>query len=130
MKLIRLEHMDLMVNDIEKSVEFYSKLGFFADGTNDKGKSVYMSTDNDQNPIGVELHQVSEGQKIGVDHVSFEVADVERSYHELSFRGIKFHVKPQEGTRSGRSIANFYDPDGLHLQISKKTRRADYEDWK
>ena len=35
MKLIRLEHMDLMVNDIEKSVEFYSKLGFFADGTND-----------------------------------------------------------------------------------------------
>ena len=73
MKLIRLEHMDLMVNDIEKSVEFYSKLGFFADGTNDKGKSVYMSTDNDQNPIGVELHQVSEGQKIGVDHVSFEV---------------------------------------------------------
>ena len=77
MKLIRLEHMDLMVNDIEKSVEFYSKLGFFAHGTNDKGKSVYMSTDNDQNPIGVELHQVSEGQKNGVDHISFEVDDVE-----------------------------------------------------
>jgi len=59
MKLIRLEHMDLMVNDIEESVDFYSKLGFFADGTNDKGKSVYMSTDHDQNSIGVELHQVS-----------------------------------------------------------------------
>ena len=35
MRLIRLEHMDLFVNDIEKSVEFYRKLGFCPDGTND-----------------------------------------------------------------------------------------------
>ena len=65
MRLIRLEHMDLFVNDIEKSVEFYRKLGFCPDGTNDGGDAVYMSTHGGGTPIGVELHQAKDGQATG-----------------------------------------------------------------
>lgn len=130
MRLIRLEHMDLMVSDVEKSVEFYRKLGFFPDGTNDDGKGVYMTTHHGGLPLGVEIHQAEPGQPTGIDHISLEVEDVEAAYREGLYSGIKFHVKPQEGTRSGRTIASFYDPDGVHLQFSRKTRRADYEDWK
>jgi catechol 2,3-dioxygenase-like lactoylglutathione lyase family enzyme len=129
MRLIRLEHMDLMVSDITASVEFYRKLGFFPDGTNDSGDGVYMSTHNGGVPLGVELHQAKPGNPVGIDHISLEVEDVEVAYREAKYLGIDFHVTPQEGTRSGRTIASFYDPDGVHLQFSRKTRRADYEDW-
>ncbi len=129
MRLIRLEHMDLFVNDIEKSVEFYRKLGFCPDGTNDGGDAIYMSTHGGGTPIGVELHQAKDGQATGIDHISLEVDNVEAAYREAKYLGVRFHVSPQEGTRSGRTIASFYDPDGVHLQFSRKTRRADYEDW-
>ena len=129
MRLIRLEHMDLIVADIEKSVDFYRKLGFCPDGTNDGGDAVYMSTHGPGLALGVELHQAKDGQATGIDHIAFEVENVEAAYREAKYLGVKFHVSPQEGTRSGRAIANFYDPDGVHLQFSKKTRRADYEDW-
>ncbi len=121
--------MDLMVNDVEKSVEFYRKLGFFPDGTNDNGDGVYMSTHHGGVPLGVEIHKAAPGQPTGIDHISLEVEDVQAAYREGLYAGIDFHVTPQEGTRSGRTIASFYDPDGVHLQFSRKTRRADYEDW-
>ena len=129
MRIIKLEHMDLFVADIEKSVDFYRKLGFCPDGTNDGGDAVYMTTHGPGDPIGVELHKVKEGQVTGIDHISLEVENVEAAYREAKYLGIKFHVSPQTGTRSGRTIASFYDPDGVHLQFSRKTRRADYEDW-
>ena len=129
MRLIRLEHMDLVVADIEKSVDFYRKLGFCPDGTIDGGDTVFLNTHGPGAPIGVELHQAKDGQATGIDHISLEVESVEAAYREAKYLGVKFHVTPQEGTQSGRTIANFYDPDGVHLQFSRKTRRADYEDW-
>ena len=103
MRLIRLEHMDLFVNDIEKSVEFYRKLGFCPDGTNDGGDAVYMSTHGGGTPIGVELHQAKDGQATGIDHISLEVENVEAAYREAKYLGVNFHVTPQEGTRSGKN---------------------------
>lgn len=130
MRLIRLEHMDLVVNDVTASVDFYRKLGFVPDGTNDGGKSVYMSTHHGGVPIGVELHQAKPGDKTGIDHLSFEVEDVDRAVREAKYLGIRFEIEPRTGTRSGRTIANFRDPDGVLLQLSRKTIRAEYEDWK
>ena len=129
MRLIRLEHMDLVVADIEKSVDFYRKLGFCPDGTIDGGDTVFLTTHGPAVPIGVELHQAKDGQATGIDHISLEVESVEAAYREAKYLGIKFQVTPQEGASSGRTIADFYDPDGVHLQFSRKTRRADYEDW-
>ena len=129
MRLIRLEHLDLIVADVEKSVDFYRKLGFCPEGTNDGGDGVYMYTHGPGIPLGVELHQAKDGQATGIDHIAFEVENVEAAYREAKYLGVNFHVSPQEGTRSGRAIANFYDPDGVHLQFAKKTMRADYEDW-
>ena len=130
MKLIRLEHLDLVVSDMSKSVEFYRKLGLYPEGTLDNGGSVYLTNGDEDSPLTVELHQAKEGQETGIDHVSLQVADVQTAYNELKFLGgIDFAFEPKEGSRSGRTITDFYDPDGVHLQLSKKTTHGEYEEW-
>ena len=130
MKLIRLEHLDLIVSDIKKSVEFYRKLGLYPEGTLDNGDSVYLINGDEDAPLTVELHQAKEGQETGIDHVSLEVADVQTAYNELKLLGgIELLFEPREIPRSGRTITNFYDPDGVHLQLSKKTTHGEYEEW-
>ncbi len=128
MNITNVEHIDFIVADIEKSIEFWMKLGFFPEGTLDDGKSAYLI--NRDGTLKIELHEGKPGQALGIDHISLEVEDVEASYHEGKFLGIDFHVEPKAVPRSGRTIANFYDHDGTHLQISKKTHRPGYYDWK
>ena len=130
MKIIKIEHVDLFVADIGNSVDFYRKIGFFPDGTNDKGDAVYMSTHHGGASLGVELHKAKPGQQTGIDHLSFEVEDVDVAFREAKYLGISFEIDPRTGTRSGRRIANFRDPDVVLLQISRKVTRAEYEDWK
>ena len=40
MKLIRMDHLDIVVSDLAKSVEFYRKFGLSPEGTIDKGETV------------------------------------------------------------------------------------------
>ena len=128
MNITNVEHIDLIVSDIKRSLDFYMKLGFFPEGTLDDGKSAYLI--NRDRTLKIELHEAKPGQQLGIDHISLEVEDVEASHGEGKFLGIDFHIEPRKIPRSGRTIANFYDPDGVHLQISKKTHRAEYQDWK
>jgi len=130
LRILRLEHVDLFVADIGRSVDFYRKLGFVPEGTNDKGDAVYMGTHHGGPSLGVELHKAKPGQAVGIDHLSFEVEDVDAAFHEAKYLGISFEIDPRTGTRSGRRIANFRDPDGVLLQFSRKVTRAEYEDWK
>ena len=129
MKLIRLEHLDVIVTDIKKSLEFYRKLGLYPEGTLDGGDSVYL-VNGEPPTLTVELHQAKEGDKTGIDHISLEVEDVQAAYDELKFLGgVDLLFEPREIPRSGRTITNFYDPDGVHLQLSNKTTHGEYEEW-
>ncbi|MBI4305251.1 MAG: VOC family protein [Chloroflexi bacterium] len=130
MRIKQVEHIDLLVSDIHEAVEFWRKLGFYPEGTLDGGKSVYLINGVPDSPLKIELHETKPGQQPGIDHISLEVEDVPAAYAEGKYLGIKFHIEPRQIPRSGRMIANFYGPDGLHLQVSKKMQRAEYEDWK
>ena len=131
MKLIRLEHLDLVVNDIGKSVEFYRKLGLHPQGTLDGGDTVFLSNGDQESSVKVEMHQAKPGREAGLSHVAFEVADVTAAYKEALFLGgIDLPVEPFEQPRSGRTIINFYDPDGLDIQLARQTSRGEFEDWR
>ncbi len=130
MKLIRMDHLDLVVSDLAKSVEFYRKWGLSPEGTIDKGETVFMYNGDDASPVRFELHQAQKGQKTGIDHVSFGVADVQAAYQEGKFLGVPWKFEPKQNMQSGRTITNAFDPDGVHLQICKMTLRGEYNDWK
>lgn len=129
MKLIRMDHLDIVVSDLKKSVEFYRKWGLSPEGTIDKGETVFLYNGDDSSPVRFELHQAQKGQKTGIDHVSFAVGDVQAAYQEGKYLGIPWKFEPKQNLQSGRMITNAFDPDGVHLQICKPTLRGEYNDW-
>ena len=129
MKLLRLEHLDIVCAEIKKSVEFYRKLGLSLEGTLDNGNVVFLFSGDDESPVRVELHQAEEGQKTGIDHIAFEVADTDAAYQEGKYLGLEFKFEPLRNMQSGRHIANLYDPDGVQVQFARKTLEGEYGNW-
>jgi len=118
------------VRDIGASVEFYRKLGLSPEGTLDGGKVVLMFNGDEANPVRVELHQAEPGGRTGIDHVAFRVDDPVGAAKEGRFCGLEFLFEPFEQPLSGRTIVNCLDPDGVQIQLAKKTARGVYSDWK
>ncbi len=130
MKLLGLEHLDLVVSDLQKSVEFYRKFGLFPEGTVDGGTTVFMFNGDDDHPVRVELHQAQAGQETGVDHIAFSVEDPVGATKEVKMLGgVDFLFEPFENQQSGRTISNTHDPDGLQIQIARKTSKGTYKNW-
>ncbi len=131
MKFLRVDHIDIVVSDINKSVEFYRKFGMHPEGTLDGGATVFLFNGDEAHPVRIELHRAKPGDKIGIDHLSFGVEDPVDATEEVKFAGgVKFNFKPFENKDSGRTISNCNDPDGNLIQMSKKTSPGTYKLWK
>ena len=129
MKLLGLEHLDIVVKDIEASVEFYRKLGLAPEGTIEEGKCVFLFNGDEEHAVRVELHQAEPGAKTGIDHVAFRVDDPVAANKEGRYLGIEFLFEPFEQPLSGRTITNCLDPDGVQIQFARKTTRGAFENW-
>lgn len=129
MKLRRLEHIDIVCADLKASTEFYRKLGLSLEGTLEEGSVVFMFNGDDTSPVRIELHQAQDGQKTGVDHIAFDVADTDAAYSEGKYLGLEFRFEPIQNMQSGRRIVNLYDPDGVQLQFAQKTLPGEYQEW-
>ena len=121
MRLLGLEHLDIFVKDIAASVEFYRKLGLSLEGTLEDGQCVFLFNGDEENPVRVELHQAEPGGKTGIDHVAFRVDDPVAANREGRYLGIEFLFEPNENALSGRPITNCLDPDGVQIQLARKT---------
>jgi len=128
-RLLGLEHLDIVVSDIRASVEFYRKLGLSLEGTLENGKCVFMFNGDEENPVRVELHQAEPDGKTGIDHVAFRVGDPVAANREGRYLGIEFLFEPNENALSGRTITNCLDPDGVQIQLARKTAPGAYPDW-
>ena len=130
MKLRRVDHIQLAVKDVARSSEYYQKLGLVVEGTLEEGKVVFLWNGDEESPVRLELHQAEGDERIGVDHIAFLVDDVEESYRALEGAGIEFEHEPLRQPLTGRSVATFRDPDGIGLQLARKTEPGEYEDFK
>ena len=129
MRLLGLEHLDIVVSDIRASVEFYRKLGLSLEGTLEDGQCVFLFNGDEENPVRVELHQAEPGGKTGIDHVAFRVDDPVAANREGRYLGIEFLFEPNENALSGRTITNCLDPDGVQIQLARKTSPGAYPNW-
>lgn len=130
MKLLGLNHLDIVVDDLKKSIEFYRKFGLSIEGTVDNGKTVFLFNEDKENPVRVELHEKKPGQVTGIDHIAFTVEDPMTSTNEIKFLGgVDFLFEPNENQQSGRTISNCYDPDGVQIQMAKQTSEGTFKNW-
>jgi len=124
---VRIDHVTLLVGDLERSVEFYTKkLGFEIRGEappQQGHKTVFLKSGD----ACLDLYGMVEGKallrerqerEVGLVHIALKVADFDETYQELVKRGVKFHIEPFYQPRSGRRIAFFKDPDGNVIHIT------------
>jgi catechol 2,3-dioxygenase-like lactoylglutathione lyase family enzyme len=129
-KLLRVDHVDLIVSDLAQSVEFYRKLGLHPEGTIEGGQTVFMFNGDEASPVRLELHQARPGDRIGIDHISFAVDDPADATRELKFLGgVEFAIELLENQQSGRTISNLLDPDQVVIQLCKKTATGTFKNW-
>jgi len=129
MKLRSVDHINIVVKDIEAAVAYYQKLGLTVEGTLEEGSVVFLWNGDGERPVRIELHQARPQEETGLAHIAFLVDDVEASYRALRAEGIEFQHEPFHQPLSGRTIATFQDPDGIGLQLARKTSRGAYEDF-
>ena len=120
----RIDHIELVVHRFEEYVTLFRALGFRElTRTKHHGDSVEFQLPGDNQPI-FEIHRVSGEENIGVNHIAFQVPDVEAAHRDLAARGITIPQGPRLVPSTGRTNLNFRDPDGWRLQIVDAQRKA------
>lgn len=123
--------VDLTVRDLDRSVDFYSRLvGLPLLGTTDGGgapdgadgrRSAVLAA----GPVSLRLREVPgaadsgwlpDDLQRGFRHVGFKVTDIDARAAALLEQGVEFRMKPTDA-HGGVRIAFFYDPDGVHLEF-------------
>lgn len=121
--ITQIDHIEIIVKDVEAHVAFYQKLGFkLLTRTDHHGGSAELQLPGPNQPI-LEIHTVLGEENIGINHIAFQAEDVFETYEELRAKGIEFNGEPYRNKHTGRGNIRLRDPDGWRLQISDKKRK-------
>ncbi len=117
-ELTGIAHVALRVNDLEKSREFYARLGFLqAFEFTDAGKtSVAYIKVNDRQFIEL-IPRTSDSQPGGILHTCFEVADIESLHKAYLERGLQ-PTEPKKA-RAGNLLFVMHGPDNQLLEYTQ-----------
>ncbi len=123
MAVTSIDHIEIIVHDLEAYVKMFEKLGFniLARTPHHEG-SVELQLPGENQPI-FEIHQVIGEENPGVNHIAFRAEDVNETYNELkNHPGITFSGPPKFVSHTGRTNANFRDPGGWRFQLVHSER--------
>ena len=122
---IKVDHILLVVKDLEKTINFYRHLGFTHMETVNRPNDIVGVIKKDN--LMIELMQLPEGEEtyreprknsdIGFRHIGFRVEDMEEVYESLKDK-IQFDGPPViSAGRGDRRLLFFKDPDGVELHF-------------
>ncbi len=136
-QMLRFEGLTLTVEDVARSVAFYSKtLGL--DVAYDSSPAFAMIKVGDQMGGTIGLLSFDEARKDGAEeasatqkraiHVEFTTDDLDAVYEELLARGMTFHQPPHD--EPWERVMTGFDPDGYSVEIAQGRRGQNGEIWK
>jgi len=128
-----IEAIVIIVNDLPKSVEFYTDvLGFSISNKIDMAEvglsAVFVEMDGSRiglmNYKGKKIPKRSDIDKIKLgessipinDHLTFCVDDIESTTTELKEKGVVFNLEPMQ-LEGGIKVAFFKDPEGVQIEL-------------
>jgi catechol 2,3-dioxygenase-like lactoylglutathione lyase family enzyme len=120
----RLDNVGVAVSDVPRAVAFYGQvLGLEAQGTDTDGTvqvgtlSLYLFRSQAGGAVGRTTDYYH--NPVGLDHLAFEVPDIEQASMELTGRGVQFGG-PIVGDPGSFRYRGFTDPDGNMLYIIQR----------
>ena len=112
-----IDHIEIEASDAEEMADFMKKLGYEEyRRTEHHGLSIELEPGSGEGPL-FEIHTVQGEEVPGINHIAYRVDDVEETHAELEDAGVDALVEPYFVERTGRTIANFRDPDGRRFQV-------------
>jgi len=110
--VLGIDHIELIVRDVDEFVEFYEKLGFeVLLRTAHHGGSAELKLPGDNQPV-LEIHSATGEESIGINHIAFKVANAQEAYDGVVSKGINPDRGPHLVEVTGRTNVNMRDPDG------------------
>ncbi len=128
-----IDHIGIIVNDLQKSVEFYTNvLGFSIINKIEMAEAGLSAVFVERNGSRIELMKYK-GKKIPKrsdvaklefggsaipinDHITFSVDDIEATTTELKEKGVIFNLEPVQ-LEGGMKLAAFKDPEGVMIEL-------------
>lgn len=118
-----IDHIELIVRDVEEFVAFFQKLGFeLVARTKHHGDAAELKLPGENQPI-FEIHQVGGEEVIGVNHIALRVDDAEEAYAAFRESGVAFTRGPKFIEPTGRTTVELRDPDGWRFQLVDAERK-------
>lgn len=122
-----VDHIELIVRNVDEYVDFFQKLGFeLRMRTAHHGGSAELQLPGPNQPI-FEIHTATGEETIGVNHIAFKVDDAQAAYDDITAKGIKPEQRPRLVEATGRTNVNLRDPDGWRLQLVDAERKPPKE---
>ena len=118
--ILGIDNDGVCVEDLGRSVSYYETLGFEKLAENDRGVTLSLGSAKlflFQCRTGTHLPERRLGlfgNPPGIDHVSFQVSDVDALYELLTARGIELDEPPADQDWGARAFG-LQDPDGNNL---------------
>ncbi|MET0865889.1 MAG: VOC family protein [Nakamurella sp.] len=106
--LIKVDHIDVRVPDLAKTVAFFETTGLRVLRSNEARKSVEMAVPGDT--VVFEIREDATLEKSFVHHVAFKADDIAKETGELKERGLNFTRELALIEDTGRTISYFNDP--------------------
>lgn len=117
-----LDHIDIVVDDIERMAEFLLSIGFSEiRRTDHNGGAIELRfPGGDSQPI-LELTSANGAGRapfaLGLRHMALRCADLDNAYAVLSAEGFQFTGAPKLIPHTGRRLTNIKDPENGVMQI-------------
>ena len=122
-----LIHTCYRVHDVDKSVDFYKRLGFEETGRvpiRDEAVNVFMNIPGDGDMprleltynFGVDSYDIG----TGYGHIAITTSDLDARLAELEEQGIKPEKPPYSVREGGSRLCFVRDPDGYRIELLEK----------
>ncbi|KQC13577.1 MAG: hypothetical protein APR63_08310 [Desulfuromonas sp. SDB] len=121
---MRMHHFAIQVSDINKSVDFYTKILGFKIVETDTRNDGYVYLDLNNSGVLLELVSIDENKNIYSDqnpspHLALESIDLDKDFQILKERGLVNFDGPYV-VQNDVKILSVFDPDNYKIDIGQK----------
>ena len=143
--LKKIDHVNVVVSDLEKATDFFCRLGFSIEHRgeltgewiskivnlqNVRAAYVQLSLGNSGSrleliqffsPSAPHVRGKGAPNQLGIRHIAFEVEDIATVVSALKDEGVALFGDVQTYPATGKKLVYFYGPDGIILELAEYT---------
>ncbi len=145
--IARIDHLNIVVSDLEQAVAFFRLLGFseglgadldtaFLEALSGiaGAQGRFVTLRHPGSNVTIELLQfardagadalLGRADRIGLRHLAFAVADIDATVAGLAAHGVEFLSPVQTWQKTGKRLVYCYGPDGILLELAEYPHAA------